>query len=65
MKELGNILELSLAARAEMAFKAAVENVIRERMAKGLTIHVWRDGKVLDLSPGELRRGRTRSHPEP
>lgn len=66
MKELASdILELPLATRAEMAFKAAVEKVIRERMARGLSIHVWRDGGVVELLPEELRRTHTRSHPEP
>ncbi len=66
MKELApNTLELPLATRAEMAFKVAVEKAIRERMARGLPIHVWRDGRVVELSPEELRRGHSRCHPEP
>jgi hypothetical protein len=49
------ILDLPLARRAEMALKAAVDRVIEERSRQGLPIFVWREGKVVELSPEELR----------
>ena len=56
MKESAlSILELPLAERAEMALKAAVDRVIQERARQGLPIFVWRDGKVVEMSPEELR----------
>ena len=48
-------LELPLEQRAEMAFKAAVEEVIVEHARQGLPIYVWRDGRVVELSPKELQ----------
>jgi hypothetical protein len=54
-KPPANVLELPLEQRAEMAFKAAVEEVIVEHARQGLPIYIWRDGKVVELSPEELR----------
>jgi hypothetical protein len=54
-KPPANVLELPLEQRAEMAFKAAVEEVIIEHARQGLPIYIWRDGKVVELSPEELR----------
>ncbi len=54
-KPPGNVLELPLEQRAEMALKAAVENVIAEDVRQGLPIYSWREGKVVELSPEELR----------
>jgi hypothetical protein len=45
----------SLATRALMALRAAVEEVIENHIEMGLPIYVWRDGKVLEISPEELR----------
>lgn len=50
-----NVLELPLEQRAEMALKAAVERVIVEHARQGLPIYVWRDGKVVEVPPEELR----------
>ena len=50
-----NVLELPLEQRAEMALKAAVEEVIIEHARQGLLIYIWREGKVVELSPEELR----------
>lgn len=50
-----NVLELPLEQRAEMAFKAAVERVIVEHARQGLPIYIWRDGKVIEVPPEELR----------
>jgi len=54
-KPPANVLELPLEQRAEMALKAAVEEVIIEHARQGLPIYIWRDGKVVELSPEELR----------
>jgi len=50
-----NVLELPLIVRAEMAFKAAVEEVMEEHIRLGLPIYVWRDGKVVEIPASELR----------
>jgi len=50
-----NVLDLPLEQRAEMALKAAVEKVIVEHARQGLPIYVWRDGKVVEIPPDELR----------
>jgi hypothetical protein len=55
-KQITNILELPLEERAEIALRVAVKNVIAERARAGLPIYVWRDGKVLEISPEELRQ---------
>lgn len=54
-KPPANILELPLEQRAEMAFKAAVEEVIVEHARQGLPIYIWREGKIVELSPEELQ----------
>jgi hypothetical protein len=38
-----------------MALKAAVEKVYIERARQGLPISIWRDGKIVELSPEEVR----------
>ena len=50
-----NILELPLEERAEMALKAAVKKVNVDHARQGLPIYIWREGKVTELSPEELR----------
>ena len=50
-----NVLDLPLEQRAEMALKAAVEKVIADHARRGLPLYVWREGKVVELSPEELR----------
>jgi hypothetical protein len=50
-----NVLELPLEVRAEMAMKAAVEKVIIENARLGFSIYVWRDGKVVEIPPEELK----------
>jgi hypothetical protein len=54
-KPPANVLSLPLEQRAEMALKAAVEEVIVEHAHKGLPIYIWRDGKVVAVPPDELR----------
>jgi hypothetical protein len=54
-KPPANVLQLPLKQRAEMALKAAVEKVYIERARQGLPISIWRDGKIVELSPEEVR----------
>jgi hypothetical protein len=54
-KPPANVLDLPLEVRAEMALKAAVEKVIVEHARRGLPIYIWRDGKVVEVPPDELR----------
>ena len=50
-----NVLELPLELRAEMALKAAVEELIEEHARDGRSIFIWQDGKVLEVTAEELR----------
>ena len=54
-KPPSNVLDLPLEQRAEMALKVAVEKVIVEHARQGMPIYVWRDGKVVEIPPDELR----------
>jgi hypothetical protein len=38
-----------------MALKAAVKTVIMDHARQGLPTYIWREGKVVELSPEELR----------
>jgi len=49
------VLRLPVEKRAEIAFKIAVAKAIDEHARLGLPVYVWRDGKVVDLSPDEVR----------
>jgi len=49
------VLRLPLHKRAEIAFKIAVAKAIDEHARLGLPIYVWRDGRVVELSPEEVR----------
>jgi hypothetical protein len=51
-----NVLDLPLDERAFMALQAAVEKVIIENARRGTPIYVWRDGKVVEVSPEELKK---------
>jgi hypothetical protein len=50
-----NVLDLPLEERATMALKAAVEKMIAEHARQGLPIYIWRDGRVVEVPPDELR----------
>ncbi len=50
-----NILELPLHERALMALEAAVERVWEEHAREGLPIYVLHNGKIVEVSPEELR----------
>lgn len=50
-------LRLPLHKRAEIAFKIAVAKAIDEHARLGLPIYTWRNGRVVELSPDEVRGG--------
>ena len=56
-----NLLDLPIEVRAEMAMKDAVEKVVEDHIRSGRPIHIWRDGKVVEVSAEELRA----QHPRP
>jgi hypothetical protein len=49
-----DVLRLPLEKRAEIAFKVAVAKAIDEHARLGLPIYVWREGKVVELSPKDV-----------
>ena len=57
-----SILRLPIEKRAEIAFKIAVAKAIDEHARLGLPVYVWRDGKVVELSPDEARKPSGKSH---
>lgn len=54
-KEPPNVLELPMPERGLMALMVAVKKAIEEHAREGLPIYVWRDGKVVEIPPDELR----------
>jgi hypothetical protein len=50
-KPPANVLDLPLEERAEMALKAGIV----EHARQGLPIYIWRDGRVVEVTPEELR----------
>lgn len=50
-----DVLRLPLEKRAEIAFRVAVAKAIEEHTRLGLPVYVWRNGKVVKLSPREVR----------
>jgi hypothetical protein len=50
-----DVLELPLEVRAELAMQAAVENTMEEHMREGRPFYIWRDGKVVGLTPEEMK----------
>jgi hypothetical protein len=49
------VLRLPIEKRAEIAFKIAVAKAIDEHARLGLPIYIWRNGRVVELSPDEVR----------
>lgn len=60
--QTANLLELPMEVRAEMALKEAVEEVIEDHIRSGRPIHIWRDGKVVEVAAEELRAQRIVHH---
>jgi hypothetical protein len=56
------VLRLPLNKRAEIAFKIAVAKAIDEHARLGLPVYIWRDGRVVELSPDEARELSSQSH---
>ena len=56
------VLRLPIEKRAEIAFKIAVAKAIDEHARLGLPVYIWRDGRVVELSPDEVRRLSGASH---
>jgi len=56
--QIANLLDLPMEVRAEMALKEAVEEVMQDHIRSGRPIHIWRDGKVVEVSAEELRAQR-------
>ena len=50
-----DVLKVPLEKRAEIAFKVAVAKAIDEHTRLGFPIYVWRDGRVVELSPEDAR----------
>jgi hypothetical protein len=50
-----DVLRLPLEKRAEIAFKIAVAKAIDEHARLGLPIYIWRNGRVVELSPKKAR----------
>lgn len=56
MKDLpANLRELPLDVRAMMALKEAVREALEEHAREGRPAYIGRDGKVVALSPDEIR----------
>ena len=50
-----NVLDLPLEVRAEMAMQAAWEKLVVEHAKQGWPLVVSRDGKIVEVSPEELK----------
>jgi hypothetical protein len=55
IKEPPSVVEMPMPERGLMALKVAVKKAIEEHAREGLPIYVWRDGKVVEIPPDELR----------
>lgn len=51
----GNISDLPLNVRAEMALREAVREALEENVRLGLPAYIWRDGKVVAVPPEEIK----------
>ena len=56
IKRPANYEDLSMDERVIAALQAAYETVVIEHARKGRSIVVWRDGKMVEVGPEELRR---------
>jgi hypothetical protein len=55
IKEPPNVVGLAMSERGLMALKVAVKKAIEQPAREGLPIYFWRDGRVVEVSPDELR----------
>lgn len=58
-----NILSLPLEVRAEMAIREAVRGALEEKARLGLPAYIWRDGKMVAVSPEEIREHLAKPEP--
>jgi hypothetical protein len=49
-----SVLDLPLHVRAMMALKEAVRGALEDHARAGRPAYIWRDGKVVALSPEEI-----------
>lgn len=50
-----DVLQLPIEKRAEIAFKVAVAKAIDEHSRLGLPVYIWRNNRVVTLSPKKAR----------
>jgi hypothetical protein len=50
------VLQLPIEERAEIAFKVAVAKAIDEHARLGLPVYVWRDSRIVKLSPNKRNK---------
>ena len=55
-----DVLRLPIEKRAEIAFKVAVAKAIDEHTRLGLPVYIWRNSKVVKLSPNKTRNSSRR-----
>jgi len=59
-KPSSDVLRLPIEKRAEIALKVAVAKAIEEHARLGLPIYVWRNARVVELSPANARNSSRR-----
>lgn len=64
-KESKSVLRLPMEKRAELAFQEAVAEVIAEHARLGMPLYIGRNGKVVRLSPTEVRGLSRSTHRRP
>ena len=55
-----DVLRLPIEKRAEIAFKVAVAKAIDEHTRLGLPVYIWRNSRVVKLSPNKTRNSSRR-----
>ena len=55
-----DVLRLPIEKRAEIAFKVAVAKAIDEHTRLGLPVYIWRNSRVVKLSPNKTRHSSRR-----
>ncbi len=55
-----DVLRLPIEKRAEIAFKVAVAKAIDEHTRLGLPVYIWRNSRVVKLSPNKPRNSSRR-----
>ena len=55
-----DVLRLPIEKRAEIAFKVAVAKAIDEHTRLGIPVYIWRNSRVVKLSPNKTRNSSRR-----